>query len=113
VIPFVLGLQMKLPVGVEVTRGTNCAQLEDCLCAAERPPGTGLVHSVADQGTAGALDHPGRDGQAVLEGFCVMQELAVVAQVLRARVDGLAFRGAIECRVQRAVSRVAISRASP
>src|SRR4051812_45523280 len=93
-----LGPEVKLPVGVQVPAGSKGAKLKYRLGTAQRPAGAGFIHPVADQVAAGALHDAGRDGKALRECIGVVQEVAVLAQIGCAGVDGVAPLELLKCR---------------
>ena len=78
--------EVESPVLLEVPVADDCPQGEDRLGAVQAPPGPSEREAIGYEVAAGALDDPGRDRPAGVQGLVVAQELALVPQVADARV---------------------------
>jgi len=78
------------PVFVKVTTGAQRPQPQDRLRARETPAGSGNVHAVLDQMSAGSLDHTGGNRKAGCQVLVIAQIRFVAEQISGTLVDGLA-----------------------
>src|SRR3954452_13810415 len=88
------------PVGVPVVGEADGAEIEDGVWAGLGPAHAGLLHTILDKVTAGALDDAGADGPATGEVLVVAHEWGVAPVVADGGGDGLA-PGPRACRVSR------------
>ena len=64
-IALILLFFVEVPVRIEIAVDVKRPEFEDGFAALQSPPGTGDLHTIFDEVTAGAFDHPRSDGIAL------------------------------------------------
>jgi len=86
--------EMKLPVGIEVSRRSERSEAQDSFGSREGPASPGAVHAVLHEVPARALDDTGRDGESVAECLGVVHQARPrpICEVVARDLDGLSAR---------------------
>src|SRR5215218_8443745 len=83
----VLCIPMETPVFIEISVGPKSTELEHGLGPGERPTSPGLIHSIAHEITARALDNSRGDRQPRGERVSVAEQVAILAEIVGTHLD--------------------------
>jgi hypothetical protein len=94
VVSLALLCPVKCPIIVQITTGSERADLEHSFRPFQSPTSSGQVHPVLDQMSASTLYDPGGDGKTLFEEEVVMQQGLVFLQIVPSFLHCLALLAA-------------------
>src|SRR6266851_439982 len=90
-VSLVLAIQVEAPVGIEVARHLERAQLQNGFRSGDRPAGAAAIQAIADEVTASPLDNSACNGESLGQSVAIAHVVAALANVPSTLVDGGAF----------------------